>query len=337
MIKYAAAFALGAATASLFCTLSRQSKKPISISFPSHDSEELIQQQLVRNYQFFGKQAQDTIRRSYIVVVGLGGVGSHCVSLLARSGVSRIRVIDFDRVTLSSLNRHAFASRSDVGISKTECVRRYITGILPSTTVEPVEALFSGEKAESLLLQEYPSSQPLERPPDLVIDCIDNVETKVELLAFCKLRAIPVLSSMGAGSRIDPTRLQIADISETKECELARAVRKGLRRHNILSGITVVYSIERISHHSRKLLPLGPHQEENPEEYRTLTNFRLRTIPVLGTMPALFGNTLATQALSLLAQQPFRQESSLTLDPFSSTTSRGRRTRRCTSASSSER
>lgn len=178
-----------------------------------------------------------------MVVVGLGGVGSHAVSLLARSGVGRIRVIDFDRVTLSSLNRHAFATRADVGASKAACVQSHLARVVPRTEVEAVEALFSGDQAKALLLGEQ--SLPA-RCPDLVLDCIDNVPSKIELLLYCHREKIPVLSSMGAASRIDPTRVSIADIGNTRECELARAVRKGLRREGVLGNIPVVFSIERI-------------------------------------------------------------------------------------------
>jgi tRNA A37 threonylcarbamoyladenosine dehydratase len=125
--------------------------------------------------------------------------------MLLRSGVQHIRLIDFDQVTLSSLNRHAVATRADVGLAKVEAMKRRLLDILPQANIESCNTLFDKDSASDLLSGN----------PDFVLDCIDNVNTKVDLLEACVVRGIKVLSSMGSGAKADPTRIQIADISET--------------------------------------------------------------------------------------------------------------------------
>ena len=150
------------------------------------------------------------------MVVGLGGVGSHCVNMLARSGVGKIRIIDFDQVTLSSLNRHAFATHADVGFSKAECIKNHLGKIVPWCEIDFREEMFEGEKAEELLGGN----------PDYVVDCIDNTTTKTELIAYCLKNNINIVSSMGTGGKVDFTRIRFASIWNTTEDELAKAIRK---------------------------------------------------------------------------------------------------------------
>ena len=131
-------------------------------------------------------------------------MGSHCANMLVRSGVGRIRLIDFDQVTLSSLNRHAVCSMSDVGISKAEAMRRKLKDIVPWCACEAVTEMFRIEEAERLLAGN----------PSMVIDCIDDVVTKAELITYCDKNKIPILTSMGAGGKSDPTKLRIAPLSD---------------------------------------------------------------------------------------------------------------------------
>ena len=137
-------------------------------------------------------------------VVGLGGVGSHCANMLVRSGVGKVRLIDFDQVTLSSLNRHAVCTMSDVGISKAEAMRRKLKEIVPWCEVEAITEMFRIEEAPRLL----------EGSPTMVVDCIDDVVTKAELIAYCKQNNLPILTSMGAGGKSDPTKLRISPLSD---------------------------------------------------------------------------------------------------------------------------
>ena len=175
----------------------------------------MLSEQLTRNVQFFGLEAQRRVAGAFVVVVGLGGVGSHAAHMMLRSGVGRLRLVDFDQVTLSSLNRHAVATRADVGISKAACLQGHFAAILPEARVECLNIMFTEETADEVLAG----------GPDYVLDAIDNIDTKVALLAACKARGIPVLCSAGAGAKADPTRLRIVDVSESSIDPLARAVR----------------------------------------------------------------------------------------------------------------
>ncbi|PWZ01947.1 hypothetical protein BCV70DRAFT_198227 [Testicularia cyperi] len=181
--------------------------------------ESLIREQLSRNYSFLGDAGMDAIRNSFVIVVGAGGVGSWAALMLLRSGVSRLRLIDFDQVSLSSLNRHACATLEDVGRPKVVCCAEKFAQIAPWAKLEAWVELFRGDEAERLLGGN----------PTYVVDAIDNIDTKVDLLRFCAERKIKVISSMGAGAKSDPSRVQISDISVTSEDPLARSVRRRLR------------------------------------------------------------------------------------------------------------
>ncbi|KAJ3130168.1 hypothetical protein HK098_005415 [Nowakowskiella sp. JEL0407] len=256
----------------------------------SPQNEEIIREQLARNYAFLGESGVTKVRNAFVIVIGLGGVGSHAAHMLLRSGVGKLRLIDFDQVSLSSLNRHAVATQEDVGMSKSECLYQHFKSICPYTIIEPITNLFSKDGAHTLLSDS----------PDFVIDCIDNMETKLDLIEYCKSKNIRIISAMGAGAKSDPSRIQIADISETFEDPLARATRRGLRVRGIETGVTVVYSTEKPG--KVKLLPLDDIKVEEAEEYAALPNFRVRILPVLGTIPALFGNALASYVVTELAE-----------------------------------
>jgi tRNA A37 threonylcarbamoyladenosine dehydratase len=261
------------------------------------DENDLVKEQLSRNIAFLGDK-QENVDKSFVIVIGLGGVGSHAVQMLCRSGVRKIRIIDFDQVTLSSLNRHAVAKRYDVGISKVECMKKHLLEILPEADIDAVAEMFSKESAERML----------DGNPDFVLDCIDNIHTKIDLLEYCFRNKIRVVSSMGSGAKSDPTRIHVADISETfgncifscTEDPLARATRKGLRFRGINSGVKVIYSSEKPG--DVKLLPLQEDQVKDANELAALPKFRARILPVLGPIPALFGMTMAAYVLTELAQ-----------------------------------
>jgi len=263
--------------------LSRQKKKQRSIP---------LKDQLIRNSQFFG-EGQKKIQQSFVIVIGLGGVGSHCVVGLARSGVKKIRIVDFDIVTLGSLNRHAVAVVDDVGQTKSDVLKRHLEEIIPQCEVDAINTLFSRENAEQLLSGN----------PDFVIDCIDNINTKADLLEFCHQREINVISSGGAGGKIDPTRMEISDISSTKNCELVRKLRKILHKRGVKDGITVVYSAEGAA---QSLLKVQDKMSNTQEKYDDYAKFRTRVMPVIGTMPAVAGNSIATYVLSRLGGVEFK-------------------------------
>ena len=221
-------------------------------------------------------------------MVGLGGVGSHCTSALARSGVSRIRLIDFDQVTLSSLNRHAVATLADVGTPKVNCVRRRLEAVVPWVRWECFNEVWKADQGERLL---GPWGGEKGKEADYVIDAIDNIESKIALLRYCHQNGIKVVSSMGAGCKSDPTRVFMGDISASIEDPLSRVIRRRLRAEGISEGIPVIYSTEKPGPGKAELLPL-PEEEflkGQVNELSVLPDFRARILPVLGTMPAVFG------------------------------------------------
>ncbi|XP_050228055.1 tRNA threonylcarbamoyladenosine dehydratase 2 isoform X1 [Mercurialis annua] len=254
-------------------------------------TDDIVAEQLTRNIQFFGHESQCKVTASYVVVIGLGGVGSHAASMLLRSGIGRLLLVDFDQVSLSSLNRHAVATRADVGISKAECLKKHFSTIFPECRIEAKVLLYDASSEEEILSGN----------PDFVLDCIDNIDTKVALLAACVRRGLKVLSATGAGARADPTRIRVADLRESTNDPLSRSVRHRLRKeYGIDGGIPVVFSLEKPK---VKLLPFkGPSgEEDNPADYQIVPGFRVRIIPVLGTIPAIFGQVMASYVLTQLA------------------------------------
>ncbi|KAL1916916.1 uncharacterized protein VTP21DRAFT_5113 [Calcarisporiella thermophila] len=258
----------------------------------SNESEDLIREQLSRNISFLGEEGMQKLRGAFVVVVGAGGVGSWAALMLARSGIGKLRLVDFDQVTLSSLNRHAVATRADVGIPKVEALQKRIAEIAPFVSIEARVELFNKNNAEDIFSGN----------PDYIIDAIDNIDTKLDLIKYCYDHKLTVISSMGAGAKADPSRIQITDISETLEDPLARSVRRRLRKMGVESGIPVVYSTEK-PHHVR-LLPLDENMVEDADEFATLPDFRVRILPVLGTLPSMFGMALATYIILKLANFP---------------------------------
>lgn len=254
--------------------------------------DEIVSEQFTRNVQFFGMDSQLLVHNAFVVVVGLGGVGSHAASMLVRSGIGRIRLVDFDQVSLSSLNRHAVATRADVGLPKATCLHNHILQIFPECHVDARVQMYDASSEDDILAD----------VPDFVLDCIDNIDTKVSLLAACVKRGLKVLSATGAGARADPTRIRISDLSESLNDPLSRAVRHRLKReHGIESGIPVVFSTEKPK---AKLLPfkVPTGDNVNPSEYQVVPGFRVRIIPVMGAIPAMFGQVMAAYVIANIAR-----------------------------------
>lgn len=234
-----------------------------------------------RSVDLLGAEGFAALRRAFVVVLGLGGVGSHAAAALARSGVGRLRLVDFDRLTASSLNRHVCAVAEEVGQGKAEVLARRLRAVSPAVQIQVREAFFAEESADELL----------DGAPDLVVDAIDSLGPKVALLRCCVERELPVVSCMGASARTNPLLLRVDDIAATRICPLARAVRRRLHRFGITTGITAVYSVEAARP------PLPPDEEEE-----TLQRGRVRNrLPSLGYMPGIFGYAAAGAAIARLA------------------------------------
>ena len=268
-------------------------------------TDEILREQFTRNVQFFGEAGQEAVRDAFVVVVGLGGVGSHAASMMLRSGVGKLRAIDFDQVSLSSLNRHAVAVRADVGTAKATCLKKHFKAIYPEAVVDARVAMYEAE-AENELLGAW-TLDASGRMPDFVVDCIDNIDTKVDLLAACKRRGLRVVTSGGAGAKCDPTRLRFADIADCAADPLARAVRYRLgKNHKIREGIQTLISMEKPR--CELVAEMELKEGETLSDYQVIPNFRVRTIPVLGCVPAIFGMALASHVLTELAGAPYESE-----------------------------
>ncbi len=234
-----------------------------------------------RVIDFLGEEGFRKVRGSSVTVVGLGGVGCHAALALARSGIGSLRLVDFDRLTATSLNRNPLAGPGDCGEFKVGIVADSLRRTCPDTMVTAEEMFFHDDTADSLLAP----------APNAVIDAIDSLNPKASLLEQCLARGIPVFSSMGASGRRDPGLLRTGDISQTRSCPLARQLRKYLRKRGIEEGIACVYSIEPAVEHA-----LPPDMEDI-----TLQRGRVRNrIPSLITMPGIFGYTLAGMVLDYI-------------------------------------
>lgn len=170
----------------------------------------------------------------HVLVCGIGGVGSYAAEALGRAGVGRITLVDFDDICLTNINRQIHALSSTVGSPKVEAMAARLADINPAATIMPVKEFFSRENADRLLTP----------PPDYVLDAIDHFTAKAALITTCRERGIPVISSMGAANKLDPGKIHVADISQTRNCRMARSMRKILKSAGISSGVQVVFSTE---------------------------------------------------------------------------------------------
>ena len=187
-----------------------------------------------RTYLLLGQKAMASLATAHVVVVGVGGVGAYAAEMIARAGVGHMTIIDGDTVSVSNINRQLPALHSTVGIDKVEVMRRRIIDINPDVQVETVCKFITPGDVELLL----------ECRPDFVVDAIDSIAPKVALIEHCLRSDIAIVSSMGAGGRIDPSAVRYADISQTRNDGLARVVRSRLRKDGFASGLTVVWSEE---------------------------------------------------------------------------------------------
>jgi len=188
-----------------------------------------------RTEKIIGSGALELLARSKVAVFGLGGVGSFAAEALARSGVGNFVLVDPDTVDITNINRQLHATTSTVGRPKVKLMTQRILDINPEVNIEARWERFNRNNSDSFLGGDL----------TYVVDAIDDVDNKVHLLKECVQKDIPVVSAMGTGNKLDPTAFRVDDISKTSVCPLARTVRRELRRENIHSGITVVYSTEK--------------------------------------------------------------------------------------------
>ena len=187
----------------------------------------------VRTARLIGAEALEKIEASHVLVVGVGGVGSFAAEALARGGVGTLTLLDFDRVTESNINRQLVALTSTIGLLKTEVMRNRIVDINPEAVVNVINMKYASETADAVDLMDY----------DYVVDAIDMVVSKVELIVRAKNAGVPIISAMGAGNKLDPTQFRVTDLFSTENCPLARILRKRLRKRGV-DSLEVVFSPE---------------------------------------------------------------------------------------------
>lgn len=178
----------------------------------------------LRTEMLLGSPAMERLARCHVAVLGLGGVGSWCAEALARSGVGRLTLVDDDEVSRSNLNRQLVATTSTLGSPKAEAMAERILSVAPDCEAYPLVYRYTPETREVFFSQRY----------DYIIDAIDLVSCKLDLIESALSRSIPIISALGTGNKLDPSRFQITDISRTQGCPLARVVRKELRNRGIL-------------------------------------------------------------------------------------------------------
>ncbi|MHB1629010.1 MAG: tRNA threonylcarbamoyladenosine dehydratase [Bacilli bacterium] len=181
-----------------------------------------------------GPEGLDILRRAAVAVLGMGGVGSYTVEALARSGIGRLLLVDKDVVDITNINRQIPALTSTVGRPKVDVMAERVAAINPECVVETKRMFFMEDTADDIFSNRL----------DYVADAIDTVSAKIQLIRQCKARNIPIVSSMGAANKIDPTQFRVMDISETAVDPIARVIRRELRKYGIVNGLTVVCSLE---------------------------------------------------------------------------------------------
>lgn len=240
-----------------------------------------------------GEAGMARLGASRVAVFGIGGVGSYAVEALVRSGVGHLTLVDFDDICMTNVNRQIHAQTSTIGQKKVKAMAERCRQINPVVEVQPLYRFYDAEASAELLDPGY----------DYVIDCIDHITAKLHLIESCVRRKLPIISSMGAANKLDPTLIDVTDISRTEKCRLARIIRRELRKRGIVSGVPVVYSTE-------EFLPLNDETAvcaencvcSNRDEQRWSCEDRRVILGSSSYIPPLFGLTMAGEVIRALTR-----------------------------------
>lgn len=213
----------------------------------------------------FKPEGLEKLRNAKVLVVGLGGVGSFAAEFLARAGVGNMTIVDGDIVDITNINRQLPALHSTVGQPKVKIVGDRLMDINPELNLTRVEEFLSPERATEIVTPEF----------DYVLDCIDSITPKLNLIVAAKRKKVKVISNMGAGGKLLSQKIVVRDISKTEVCPLAKNIRKRLKKEGISSGVKAVYSLE--------------HPDETSLKTTDGTNFKKSFYGTNSWMPALFG------------------------------------------------
>ncbi len=223
-----------------------------------------------------------------VAVFGVGGVGSYAVEALVRGGIGRLTLVDFDDICLSNINRQLHATESTLGQPKVTIMAERCLQINPALQVEPLKVFYEANNSEELLGRGY----------DYVLDCIDNITSKLHLIQSCRERNLPVISAMGAGNKLDPSKISVGDLFHTQKCRLARVIRKELRRRGITSQVKVVYSTEEFVPRETEMASQGGGGRRG--DGRGTPEFTKMLLGSSSYIPPIFGMTMAGEVLRTL-------------------------------------
>jgi tRNA A37 threonylcarbamoyladenosine dehydratase len=232
-----------------------------------------------RTALLLGEDTCKILADKHVMIVGVGGVGAYAAEMVARAGVGTLTVIDADTVKASNINRQLLALSDTVGQEKATLMQERLLRICPTLQVHALSLFIDPDNIPAVMTQYQ---------PDFVIDAIDSIAPKIALITYCIQRGVRIISSMGAGGRIDPTALRYADISQTSYCSLARTVRSRLKANGIYKGLPVVYSIEP----ANKEAVIKVDDERN----------KCTTVGTISYLPALFGCYLASYCIKKLIE-----------------------------------
>ena len=232
-----------------------------------------MEEMFSRTAMLLGEEALTRLKQSRVAVFGIGGVGGYVVEALVRAGVGAIDIIDNDVVCESNLNRQIIATRSNLGKSKVDAMEERILDIQPACKVYKHQCFYLPETAEQFDFGEY----------SYVVDAIDTVTGKIQLVMQAKEAGVPIISSMGTGNKLNPMELEIADIYKTSVCPLAKVMRRELKKREVKS-LKVLYSKEE---------PRQPMQEYNPEE----GGVRRATPGSVSFVPSVAGLIIASEVI----------------------------------------
>ena len=237
-----------------------------------------------RNELLIGQEGVNKLKDATVAVFGLGGVGGYAAEALCRAGIGRIIVVDFDDICLTNVNRQIHAMDGTIGKSKAMVMAERMRLINPQAEITPYKDFYSAENSDFLLSADY----------DYVLDAIDHITSKLHLIKSCRERNIPIISSMGAAAKLDPSRIRVADISETHKCRMARSVRKLLKKQGIERGVKVVFSTEEyreqeIKDGGCKGYCICP----NRDDQRFSCEHRRVILGSISFIPSIFGLTMA--------------------------------------------
>lgn len=243
--------------------------------------------QFIRTRLLVGDEPVERLKNAKVAVFGVGGVGGFCVEALARAGVGTLHLYDDDTVSESNLNRQIAALHSTLGQPKAEVMARRVLDINPACQVKAIRMFYLPQNAGEVDLSQY----------DYVVDCIDTVAAKLELVSRCITLHVKIISAMGSGNKLDPTAFQITDLSKTQGCPLARVMRKELRKRGI-EHLKVVYSTE------LPRSPIRPMETEAPvtTDTRPGSTARRDTPGSISFVPAAAGLVLASAVVRELGE-----------------------------------